>query len=254
MSAADVTVISLVTDQSREAVNQVILPAIDHALSELGVEFERLPVTRDYIDWIVEETDTLTVAVDAIDGASVVMVAGRGTDAEICAGRLANIAADLYRTLDAHTVYLNGSGQQLSPAEFLAAGQTLSTWTEAVTPVVPRKVRLSRSLRAAQRSQAAQFDNVMLRDIRAKMNSVTEDDVRQLELDERRARSAPLRLSAWALSFATALVALPLAFPLIIHNALRGEDLRAGAMALGVAGLYAGLAQSGMAPVLADLL
>jgi acetyl-CoA carboxylase alpha subunit len=86
------------------------------------------------------------------------------------------------------------------------------------------------------------------------MNGVTLEEIERLELEERRAKTAPMRLSAWAISFTTALIAAPLAIPLIVHNLVRGEDVRSGALALGVAGLFAVLAQSGMAPNLPELL
>jgi hypothetical protein len=56
------------------------------------------------------------------------------------------------------------------------------------------------------------------------------------------------------MSISTALIAAPLAVPLLVHNLVRGEDVRSGALALGVAGLYATMAQTGMVPGLAALL
>lgn len=98
------------------------------------------------------------------------------------------------------------------------------------------------------------MDNWIMASVRAQMNGVTLEEIERMELEERRAKTAPMRLSAWAISFTTALIAAPLAFPLIVHNLVRGEDVRSGAMALGVAGLYAVLAQTGMAPGLQEML
>jgi len=80
------------------------------------------------------------------------------------------------------------------------------------------------------------------------MNGITPEELESFELDERRAKTAPLRLSAWMMSLATALIAAPLAIPLFVHNLVRGEDVRSGSMALGVACLYSALATSGVAP------
>lgn len=253
MSASDVTVISLVTDKCRDDICQSVVPSIARALTAQRVNFKRLPLTRDYIDWVINDTDTLTVAIDAGETASVLLLASRGEDAQSCSSRLANLAADLCRDYDAHTVFWNGSNQPIAVADFLAAGDPAAS-TQTATRIVPRKVKAVRKRRAEQRREAARMDNWLIAAMRSKMNSITVEEIEEMELAERRTTSAPLRLSAWAFSFTTALIALPLAFPLIIHNAMRGEDLRAGAMALGVAGLYAGLAQSGMAPGLTGLL
>ena len=254
MTHSDVTVISLVTDKTRNAICQTLVPSVARALTSQHVSFKRLPVTRDYIDWMIDDTDTLTVAIDEVGYTSVVVVASKGPDAQRCATRLANVAADLCQYFDAHTVFWNGAKQPISAEDFLAAGDSVVEHGAARTRIIPRKVKATKSARASRRQDVAKLDNWMLSAMRAQMNGITLEEVEQLELEERRAKSAPMRLSAWAISFTTAIIALPLAFPLIIHNAVRGEDVRAGAMALGVAGLYAGLAQTGMVPGLAEIL
>ena len=259
MTTSDATVISLVTNKSRDAICETVVPSIDRALSNQHVSHKRLPITRDYIDWIVNETDTLTLAIDAVGSTSVVVVASRGRDAQASAGRLANIAADLCRDFDAHTVFWNGGQDPISVADFLAAGEpeTADEMPEtsiAANRIVPRKVKATSRIRAAQRKKAAQMDNWVVSAMRAQMNGVTLEEIEQMELEERRAKTAPMRLSAWAISFTTAIIAAPLAIPLIVHNLVRGEDVRSGAMALGVAGLYAVLAQSGMAAGLTEML
>jgi hypothetical protein len=254
MTNSDVTVISLVTDKPRDAICQSVVPAVHRSLSDQHLSFQRQPVTRDYIDWIVGDTDTLTLAIDDVGSSSVVMVAGRGADASVSATRLANIAADLCRSFEAHTVFWNGSKQPIAAADFLSAGDPLAEPSVARTRVVPRKIKATGKLRASQRGKAAQMDSWMMTAVRAQMNGVTLEEIERMELEERRAKTAPMRLSAWAISFTTALIAAPLAIPLIVHNLVRGEDVRSGAMALGVAGLFAVLAQSGMAPSLPELL
>jgi hypothetical protein len=254
MTHSDVTIISLVTDKSRNAICQSLVPSVSRALSNQHATFKRLPVTRDYIDWVVDDTDTLTVAIDEVGFTSVLVIASKGPDAQLCVTRLANVAADLCQLFDAHTVLWNGADQPIPAEDFLAAVDSITEHPAARTRIIPRKVKATKSARSAQRCDPAKLDNWMLRALRAQMNGVTLQEVEQLEVEARRATSAPMRLAAWALSFTTAIIALPLAFPLIIHNAVRGEDVRAGAMMLGVAGLYAGLAQSGMVPGLAGIL
>lgn len=250
----DATVISLVTDMSRDAICQSVVPAVHAALHSQNVTFQRHPVTRDYLDWVVNDTDTLTLAIDEVGYSRVVMLASRGADAQACASRLANVAADLCRTFEAHTVYWNGNRKPIMAADFLAAGEAVVEHGAARTRIVPRKVTSVQRPGASRRRKAAQVDNWMMSAVRAQMNGVTLEEIERLELEERRAKTAPMRLSAWAISFTTALIAAPLAIPLIVHNLVRGEDVRSGALALGVAGLFAVLAQSGMAPNLPELL
>ncbi|MCR9108719.1 hypothetical protein [Marivita sp. XM-24bin2] len=254
MTTSDITVISLVTDTTRDAICQSAVPAIHNALSSQHVSFKRMPLARDYIDWVVDETDSLTLAIDEVGETSVVMLATRGRDAKASAARLANVAADLCRDFDAHTVFWNGSRQPICVDDFLASGDTVLQNGQERTRVVPRKVKATGKLRAAQRRKATQMDNWIMASLRTQMNGVTLEEIERMELEERRAKTAPMRLSAWAISFTTALIAAPLAFPLIVHNLVRGEDVRSGAMALGVAGLYAVLAQTGMAPRLQEML
>lgn len=69
------------------------------------------------------------------------------------------------------------------------------------------------------------------------------------ELSEVAQSTAPppieIRLTTWALSICVAVVALPLALPLVVHNLKRGEDMRAASLAAGVAGLFVALSSSG---------
>lgn len=254
MTKSDITVISLVTDKPRDVVCQSVVPAIHRALSQHKVPFQRQPVTRDYIDWTVGETDTLTLAIDQVGYTSVLLVASRGADPMACAARLANIAADLCRDFDVHTVFWNGSKQPIAAEQFIEAGTSVVEHGLARARIVPRKVTANPRVRSSRRRKATQMDNWMIAAVRAQMNGVTLEEIERMEIEERRAKTAPMRLSAWAVSFTTALIAAPLAIPLIVHNLVRGEDLRSGAMALGVAGLYAVLAQSGMAPGLPEIL
>ncbi|WP_439521981.1 hypothetical protein [Marivita sp.] len=254
MSNSDVTVISLVTDKTRDAICQSIVPSIGRALSNHRARYQRLPVTRDYIDWVVDDTDTLTVAIDEAGQSSVVLVASRGVNTQACASRLANIAAELCQEYDVHTVFWNGSEKPLAAADFIAAGDGVSDLAFPKARIIPRKIKSLKTQRAAPGKSSAQLDHWMMSALRTQMNGVTLEEVERLELEQRRAKTAPMRLSAWAISLTTAVFAMPLAIPLIVHNLVRGEDVRSGAMALGVVGLYAALDQTGMAPGLTGLL
>jgi hypothetical protein len=214
-----------------------------------------MPLTRDYIDWVVNESDQLTVALDAIEDTCIILVATRGEDSESCAARLAKIGAELCRDYDAHTVFWNGSTTPISAEEFLSADILSDVDELAAARVKPRRVvRQAAHGRAIRKPNGAQLDQWLLKAVRAQLMSTDPHELEQMELDERRAKTVPLRLAAWALSISTALIAAPLAIPLLVHNLVRGEDLRSGAMALGVAGLYATMAQTGMVPGLSALL
>lgn len=252
--ASDVTVISLVTNSPRDALCESVIPSIGRALTRQHVSYNRLPMTRDHIDWVVDHTDTLTVALDSVGDQTVMLLASRGADQALCAARLANIAADMCQDFAMHTVFWNGSKHATAAADFLSAGDSIAASVVPLRQIVPRKVRASAKLRGDGFKSSAQMDNWLISAMRTQMNGVTLEEVERLELEDRRAKSVPMRLSAWAISITTAIVAAPLAIPLIAHNLVRGEDVRAGALALGVAGLYAGLAQSGFMPELASIL
>jgi hypothetical protein len=53
------------------------------------------------------------------------------------------------------------------------------------------------------------------------------------------------RLSTWALSLTVATVSLPMALPVIAYNVARGEDFRAAALVLGLAGFFSMIQSSG---------
>ena len=248
MCAADVTAISLVTNTRRDDVSRTLIPYMSRALSNQRVSYQRLPITRDHIDWVLNDRDQLTVALDDVDGSTIVMIATRGEDNALCAARLANLAAEFCSDYGSHTVFWNGSDTPI-PAEALITGNIEDALNANTAKVIPRKVRARGTSRRASRSpEPSRMDGWMVSAMRAHVLSVDENELAQMEMESRRAKSAPLRLSAWAMSISTALIAAPLALPLIAHNLTRGEDLKAGGLALGVAGLFATLSQTGLAP------
>lgn len=253
MCAADVTAISLVTNKSRDDVCPTVIPYVARALSNQCVSYERQPLTRDYVDWVINETDQLTVALDAVGGTCIILIATRGEDSEACAKRLANIGAELCRDYEAHTVFWNGSEKPISAEEFLSAGiGSPASQIDRAARVKPRRVAPPTThARRTRKNKQAQLDQWMLKAVRAQLISIDPHEIEQMELNERRAKTVPLRLATWAMGITTAIIAAPLAIPVLVHHLVRGEDARAGAMALGVAGLFASLAHSGMVPGLA---
>ncbi|MCK0150994.1 hypothetical protein MWU54_13215 [Marivita sp. S6314] len=245
----------MVTKLRRDDVCRTVIPYVSRAMANQCVAYQRLPLTRDYVDWVMNDTDQLTVALDEVKGACIILVATRGQDPALCAARLANIATDLVRDYDVHTVFWNGSDVPIAARDFLQDGcQTLVPGV-ADELVVPRKVHLrGGSPRKTRRAKTAQLDHWLLQAMRAHVLSIDPGEIEMMENEERRAKTAPMRLSAWVLSIATALLATPLAIPLMVHNLVRGEDVKSGALALGVAGFYATLAQTGMVPGLAEFL
>ncbi|SHH78136.1 hypothetical protein [Marivita hallyeonensis] len=254
MSRQEVTAISLVTPKTRDHVVRSLIPNVGRALASQRATYHRLPLTGDSIDWVVNGSDELTVALDDSKDDCVILVASRGAETEDCTTRLANVAADLCRDFDAHTVFLNGAQQPIPAADFINAGDAAQARGANRSRIIPRKVRVATSRRREERARLAKQDNLTMAAMRSHLLKANSEEFEHLELEERRAKSAPLRLSAWAMSFSTALIAAPLAIPLLVHNLVRGEDVKSGAMALGVAGLYAALAHTGMAPGLTELL
>ncbi|MFP7571494.1 hypothetical protein [Marivita sp. S2033] len=255
MCAADVTVISLVTDLAKDKVCAALVVRVSDALASLGIRYQRLPITRDYIDWSLDESDQLTVALDDANDSSIILVAIRSANSADSAAQLANIGAELCRSFDVHTVYWNGASTPISAAAFLGKPGTDGRSISNRRTVYPRKVSVQRpsTRRQTPFPTSAKLETWVMRGLRARFKEFDAATTDRTETDPRRATSVPLRLAAWALSLTTAIFMLPLAIPLIAHNLVRGEDVRSGAMALGVAGLFASLAHSGMAPALSYL-
>lgn len=265
MCDADVAAISLVTNKSRNEVSSTLIPYVARALSNQCVEYQRLPITEEYIDWVVNDSDQLTVALDETDNACIIMVASRGVENELAAARLANIAAELCRDYDVHTLFWKDSDTPIDARDFLLGDikevEQTHEVEEAPTTLIERAVKPRRVLAtsgATARPRAFGMFNAepeaALGMMRAELTRVDPQDLEFMELEARRAKSAPMRLAAWALSISTAIIAAPLAIPLVVHNLVRGEDVRAGAMAYAVAGLFAIMAQTGYAPDLGGLL
>lgn len=239
---------------------RTLIPFVARALSNQCVRYQRLPIKEDFIDWVINDTDEFTVALDHTSDGSMILLASRGDQKEAVAARLANIAAELCRDYDVHTLYWNGSEHPIDARDFLFADATETHHAQGTRSVRPRRVRSG--VRATQRPPAfnlfdvdpAPVESPVQGVVRAQLTSVSSNDESMLEMQDRVAKTVPLRLSAWALSISTAIIAAPLAIPLVAHNLMRGEDVRSGAMAFGVAGLFAVMAQTGMAPELASLL
>jgi len=256
MCDAGVTAISLVTNKTRDEICHTLIPFVARALSNQCVDYQRLPITEDYIDWVINDTDQVTLALDETDEACLILLATRGEDKEITAGRLASIAAELCRDYDVHTLFWNGSETPIDARDFLFGDMEEAPQSGSDRRVTPRRVLASSHATARPaalsffQAEPALAQGMM----RAELTAVAPEDMAFQELEERRAKTVPLRLSAWALSISTGLIAAPLAIPLVVHNLVRGEDVRSGAMAFGVAGLFAVMAQTGFAPGLAYLM
>lgn len=62
------------------------------------------------------------------------------------------------------------------------------------------------------------------------------------------------RLSTWAVSLTAATVALPVAAPVLAYNLVKGEDMRAASLALGLAGFFVAMDSSGTMAAVTSLL
>lgn len=264
MSEIDVAAISLHTSKSRKDVCATVIPTVARVLEEQGNRFERLPITDCQIDWQINETDLLTVALDVSDRSCSIVIGAWGLDADASLSRLIDLAQTMCRVHDAHAVKWHMTEATVSSELFLEKGYTA---LEEAKPakVTPRRVRSTKVLQTVEECAPAPMPDtavatLMSSDdkaevaIREHMLTVNEAELEDLEWEERRAKSAPMRLSAWALSISTAVLAAPLAVPLLVHSVKRGEDVRAGALAFGVAGLFAIMAQTGLAPEMVSLL
>jgi len=187
---------------------------------------------------------------------SIILIASSGRNAAACAAQLANIAAEMCHDFDAHTIFWNGSDVPIPARDFLGKERVQDRIATRRRRVFPRKVSAGRpaTRRTSPLPSSARLENWVMRGLRTKFTTCDQDEIDRMELELRRSKPASLRLAAWALSLTVAIFALPLAIPLFVHNLMRGEDLRAGGLALGVAGLFTSLASSGMAPQLMQML
>jgi hypothetical protein len=71
-----------------------------------------------------------------------------------------------------------------------------------------------------------------------------EDEIAALRAEEG-VPTTEARLSTWAVSLTVATVSLPMALPVIAYNVARGEDFRAAALVLGLAGFFSMIQSSG---------
>ena len=265
MSEIDVAAISLFTTKSRKETCATIIPTVSRALQEQGTAYNRMPIADNQVDWQVNETDLLTVALDVKDRSCVIVVGAWGLDAEASKARLIDLSKTLCEEHDAHSVKWHATEATATAQAFLEHGFDALEQAVVETRITPRRVRAKAALPpvneavpelmandaiAATRSDDTTHEKAM----RQHLLTVDEAELEKIEWEGRRAKSVPMRLSAWALSISTAVLAAPLALPLIVHSLKRGEDVRAGAMAFGVAGLFAVMAQTGMAPDLISLL
>lgn len=62
---------------------------------------------------------------------------------------------------------------------------------------------------------------------------------------ERKDIPVEARLSAWAVTLSAATVSLPVAAPILVYNVVKGEDMRAASLVMGLAGFFTALTGSG---------
>lgn len=265
MCDIDVAAISLHTSKSRKDVSATVIPTVARVLEEQGARYQRLPIMDCQIDWHVNETDLLTVALDVKDRACSIVVGAWGLDAEASLSRLVDLARHLCREHKAHAVTWHSTDATVSAELFLEDGFAALGAAIPATQIAPRRVRAAKALSTIEENVPSLVSNTDLltfmrreatseETVRAQILAVDDTELEEMEWDDRRAKSVPMRLSAWALSISTAVLAAPLAVPLLVHSVKRGEDVRAGALAFGVAGLFAIMSQSGLAPEMVSLL
>lgn len=247
MCSADVTAVSLILPKTRDDVCVTLIPFVARALSNQCVSYDRKAITRDCIDWVVGGGAQLTVALDEIDTGCLLLIAARGDNYDVTRDTLVDVAKDLARDYKAHTLFWNGSEKPIAARDFVSG--IAEPWREDESTPKARARRLRARAMLLQPVHEV-LDQMGFAPPPTPKSIFDPDQAEQIEIEMRRARSAPLRLSAWSMSFATALVAAPLAIPLVVHNLVRGEDVRSCALALGVAGCYASMAHAGLVPSL----
>ena len=249
MSNSDLIVLTLVTKLTRKDVVRSLIPFVNQALSLSGTCYRRLPVTREYLDWEVNDTGTLTVVLDEAGDSCLVLIATRNIAPVICH----NVAAALCTDYDAHMV-LADAASSVDAETFKSSGDPAIVELPQRKRIVPRRVRALHPYKTKRPSAEARIDQVAMRALRYYFQKLDLSDGELLEVEQRRAKTIPMRLLAWVFSFMAVVISAPLAIPVIIHNLVRGEDVRLSISSLAIAGMYALLAHNGAAPALAEIL
>lgn len=275
MNDAELTTARLHLSAASADLVETMEGAVRHALRAQDMD---ATLTRSFGEaraWLLGQTGRLTARVEQGAEGAFIELAITDLTRDPRAAQLAGIAADIAIEMDVDAIYWNGLEAPLPRDRFIEAVRGTETvrstareYAEAQaqdlaharhneaprTRVSPRKVVTSSATcprRAHREKQLARlaFEDYQTRYLRKTLtHELPEDEIEEIEISERRSQSAPLRLSAWALSFAAAMLAFPLAFPVMIFNLLRGEDLRVAGLAVAVAGFYAFLSNSGLAP------
>ncbi len=215
---------------------------------------------------------TVTLDLQMADGETSIEVTLRGD--EILAGeeghrRLAGIVRTLLNNTEAPFVVWLDHAIRIPRDAFLSA--FAGTASEAA-PVAPRRVTArpapSRTRRAAalqdfRPANGADAPGVLRQDAHVKafdahLRATLLRDASEEEIEALRAETGVLstqaRMSTWAVSLAVATVSLPVAVPVLVHNVVRGEDMRVASLAMGLAGLFVALDSSGaMAGIMSGL-
>ena len=247
MCSADVTAVSLILPKTRDDVCVTLIPFVARALSNQCVSYDRKPITSDCIDWMIAGHAQLTVALDEVESGSILLIAARGEDHDVARDLLVAVAKDLARDYDARTLFWDGEEKPIKVRDFVS--WLAEPWRHDTRTPKARARRLRARAMLLQPVHEV-LDQMGLAPPPTSKSIFDPDQIEQIEIDMRRAKTAPLRLSAWSMSIATGLIAAPLAIPLVVHNLVRGEDVRSCALALGVAGCYASMAHVGLVPSL----
>ena len=176
---------------------------------------------------------------------------------------LAHVLKALHGALSADYIQWQGAGALLSSGDFIMA----TTLPEDTAKARPRRVHAlphtnRRNLRAARLPSVEETNDILQSrlsqraamaldgethaDLRSVFASETEGESEHMHLvepaeEDPREATAPLRLSAWMLSFAVALLSLPVGVMLIVINLFKGENLRLSAQTAALTGTFIAL-------------
>ncbi|CUH80057.1 hypothetical protein [Tropicibacter naphthalenivorans] len=196
--------------------------------------------------------------------------------------RLAPMLYTLAKTLPIQAVVWGETALRI-PAQTLVAGLAASFEpAETVTPIAPRRVsgtkpatarpskadlaQMLPQVNSAARMAAAndnadmgapQFD-AHVKAFETSLRATLLRPASKAEIEEIRAEDGIIpieaRLSTWAVSLTVATVSLPVAAPIMAYNVMRGEDLRAASLAMGLAGFFVAMDTSGAMAGIASML
>lgn len=243
----------------------VSLPKIADMLG--GVLWGSAPLTMEDVSltsMLLQGTDVAVLLDLSFEGSETVLSLWTKQDnpnAATVAAQMARMCHALARSLPVSVVIWGKNGTRIPRDAYVAALADFvpKPETATVSRISPRGVNgVCRSATppeqprpgtdtdgASLRSEHTRYDAPGRARPKAPHATPRPAEAPESKFDMKPALPPEARLAAWAVSLSAASLSLPVAAPVMVYNILHGEDLRAAALSLGLAGFFFALAANG---------